>query len=153
MNPQCTQDDDGYRFLDHAYYHNIVVPETYHWLWKSSNKKIRNNSRVKWKLREVKARMKTMVEAKLEDLIPCECGKLEESKTPVRGLKVQHQDWHVTVSVRWNLPKLSKLRKPEGTTEEDWQKFRFICQGVMVSMKHTLVPYYCLMNYKNQREL
>ena len=151
LNPPCKK-DDSYRFLDHAYYHNIVVPETYHWLWKSSKRKVRKNSRIKWKLREVEARMRTMVEAKLEDPT-CECGKLEEPNTPVRGLKVPQQVWHVTVSVRWKLPTLREFRNPEGTTIENWLKFRFICQGVMVSMKHTLVPYYCLVNYKNQREL
>ena len=107
---------------------------------------------MKWKLREIEARMKTMVEAKLEDPNTCECGKLKDSNTLVRGLKIDQQDWHVTVSVRWKLPRLSEW-KSVGTTLEDWQKFRLICQGVMVSMKQTLVPYYCLMNFKNQREL
>ena len=83
---------------------------------------------------------------------PCHCGAHDagELNLPKKNLDLTINKWHVTLSIKWHL---DKNKKPLTEKIEDWQKYRLICQGVMVSKKHVLTPYHCLEEKGNHRYL
>ena len=136
------------------YYHNLVTAKNYKWLLKKSEKKIRPRKRIKPKqLKKMIKKEIDLQKQKRNERNPCNCGDHDagELKSGKKNPDLKINKWHVTLSIQWNLDEKKKPLNLNSMKEEEWKKYRLICQGVMVSKKHVLTPFHCLEERKYHR--